>query len=383
MARIFILFLVLPWWAYFILAGAVGYFGEQIYQSDLKKEAALVAAYEAPAPAVVDLSDFRRDRDGTPVNEVTISGWINPDYNAHLIETTNGIETGSRYMHVLFGRDDDASAGIARAAIVFSSEAQKDQFHAGEHSYLDMPRSLARDDAQVVYTMNGFGKNSHSVRSHAVEVITGYGLTLSDDFIFITPFFDGREVALMPQGVPHSTRLNGWLLAAAMALFGVIKVFLRRRKAKPVTTKNDPFADGPIAGVQTTPTPAPVSAALPSNIAADSPLGRIARQQAAQVAAVAAASHQPALVSPKRHLPKIQRLSPKMLPLLIAALVALGLLYLNLLSYILPIAMIAGFWGLVYLVKRGARSLVSDLKRGKSASEDPYERLYRHTHPAE
>ena len=57
----------------------------------------------------------------------------------------------------------------------------------------------------------------------ADDAIAEQGLTKAEDFIFIEPFFEGREAALAPRGVPEQSRYIGWLIAAAVALIGVVK----------------------------------------------------------------------------------------------------------------------------------------------------------------
>lgn len=267
MQRLFILLLVLPWWAYFPLAGGVGYLAEMSYRGALAEQAEKAAALAEAPPPVVDLSTLRRDADIHAADEVHVRGRIDTDRNYELIKRTNGVRTGTRFMYMMFGSQDVPGAQVVRAAMVLT-KAQRDAFVDRIDDFM-----VAEIEGRPVFDLNGFGELTGTYAALAYDAIGEQGLKRSDDFIFVEPFLEGRAAALAPKGVPMKTRGNGWLIALGVALFGVVRWYLKRATAGP-RTPGDGHDAGPISG------PGQPAVPLAKSIAPNSPLGRIAARRA-------------------------------------------------------------------------------------------------------
>lgn len=390
---LFILF-ALPWWAYLAASGGVVWLGYQAYEMEQVKLAERQAQAEAPPPEIVDLSQFDRTRDVAPADELHVRGWINTDYNYELIKRTNGITTGSRFMFVLFGSQDDAASKVARAAIIFT-EADKDRFvdEIFDHA-------VDFNEQGLVLGLNGFQGSGDGYSSMVSDTFRDEGLTRGPNFVFIEPFLDGRQAALTATGEP--VRVLGYFLiaAAVLAMVALAKFAAkRRRKAAP---KQDPFAGGPIAGAGGPAAPQPAAPSMapsmamaqPGSIMADSvtddtPLGRIKRRQQEQLAAEQAALMPPPVTSepapllgeapsaaPARKKSALESALPK---LLIAGVVLIalsqmvpGLAFLPM--AVLPLALVGGFWFLMFKVNRKLSKGI-DALRGVEEQKDTVARL--------
>jgi hypothetical protein len=265
MGRLFILLLMLPWWGYLPLAGGAVWVGEQVYVRALQTEAAKAAALAEGPPAAVDLAAFDLAEDRHGANEVNLRGWIDTTLNYELVKRSNGVTTSRRYMYALFGESDPAGSKLVRAALVLT-EKEKDAFVA------ELDRWAVDVNAQgYVFEINGFGSTSVTLGGLAFDAIAEQGLRRADDFVFIEPFFDGREAALAPHGVPAKQRKMFWLIAAGIALFGLGKRMFARKDAigRSAAAGPDPHA-----------MPVP-KAPLASGIAPDTPLGRITARRVA------------------------------------------------------------------------------------------------------
>ncbi len=251
MQRLFLFLLVaLPWWGYLALSGGVAWLGYEAYQKERVELAERQAQAMAPPPEVVDLSQFDLSRDVAPADELHVRGWINTDYSYELIKRTNGVRTGTRFMYVLFGSEDDAASKQARAAVVMT-EADKDRFVD------DIFDHVVGFNAQgPVIALNGFRGSGDGYASMVSEALAEKGLTRAPDFVFVEPFLDGRQAALTATGEPLRVLGVFLLFAAAFAMAGLAKlVFSRRRAGAAVMPRRgkaaparDPFANGPIAG---------------------------------------------------------------------------------------------------------------------------------------
>ncbi|WP_421702653.1 hypothetical protein [Aliiroseovarius sp.] len=372
---LFILF-ALPWWAYLGASGGVVWLGYQAYQMEQEKLAERQAQAAAPMPEVVDLSDFDRSRDVAPADELHVKGWINTDYNYELIKRTNGVRTGSRFMFVLFGSEDDATSRMARAAIIFS-EADKDRFVDEIFDY-----AVDYTDEGLVIGLNGFEGSGDGYSSMVYDAFRDEGLTRAPNFVFIEPFLDGRQVALTATGEPIRV-LGYFLIAAAVFAMVALAKFAAKRRKKPAVPKQDPFAGGPIAGAAApAPTqpaspsmapsmPPPMAMAQPGSVMADSitddtPLGRIKRRQQEQLAAEQAALMPPPAAAepapllgeaPAAAAKKKSGLESALPKLLIVGVVLIalsqmvpGLAFLPM--AVLPLAFVGGLWFLMYKVNR-------------------------------
>lgn len=278
MGRLLVLFFIMPWWAYVPASIGVLWLGERVYEQALATEAEKATALEMPVPGAVDLAEFDRGRDIHAADEIHVTGWIDADLNYELVKRRNGIPTDTRYLYMMFGATDPLGAPEVRGALMLTKKEREvfieriDEFIIG-----------FTDEGEYVFGFNGYGETSTTLGDMAREAIAEQGLRTADNFVFVEPFFEGREAALAPHGVPDQTRLAGWAIAAVVALIGVVK------RVRAVTARPSP-ADLEAAEAEAradTPDPSafePLAArsfALPDNVSDDTPLGRLARRNAA------------------------------------------------------------------------------------------------------
>lgn len=378
-----------PWWVFLILAGGIFWLAEEMYKDELQTQAERKQALAGPPPPLTDLSDFTRATGIGPANEVNISGWINPDYNFHLTKQLKR-SSDERFMYVLFGKSDGPETKQARAVILMREE-RKESFVAELQSYTDLAASLAHGHAYMKF--NGYGQQSVYMDGLVDKAFKKRGLTKSPDFIFVEPFWNGREAALGKEMDPEGTRIFLWQVAGVLVLLGVLKLIARMTRRKP---KADLFDAGPIASAGKKPV-APVRAApqmtarttaQPSQAARPgSPIDRIRQRDLDRLTQADEMAHESS--KPARPLPKSQGLGSRLMGLsgqskmVLAAIVGVAVMIVVnplLTSALLPVGMMIAFWWFVgRKVNQGVRGLLSELGIGQKPnlkmSQDPFSRL--------
>ncbi|MBN2906789.1 MAG: hypothetical protein JXJ18_08785 [Rhodobacteraceae bacterium] len=276
----------LPFWAFFLIAAGFLYLGFMGFQGALEDERAKAVALSKAPPAVVDLSEFRRDANTGTAGEVAVTGWIDTDYNYNLIRRTNGLKTGERFMFVLFGAEDSDGSLDARAAMVLT-KAQKDYFVENMFEFIDTV-----SPAGVVLRLNGRAHRSVGYSSLARDALRKEGLGEAEDFFFLEPFLEGREAGLAPAGVMQMFPMPLLGAAAFAMLIGLVKMTGRRRHGT--------VASGQAVGAE--PDLAMVHAAAPAagagaetyqvpGLTEDSPFARMRMRERAAFDAQLAAGH--------------------------------------------------------------------------------------------
>jgi len=250
-------------------------------------------------------------------------------------------------MHLLFGQGDEVDSKVVRAALVFT-EAEKEKFMDDLGSF--SPR-LSESGDHLLLTINGFASGSDSFSSLVKDAIREQHLHASPDFVYIEPFFNGREAALAPHGVPGKTRMNGWLFAVAVAFFGAVKYFFGRRAKLPVVKPKNAVVP---TNAGTRPKAAPAG-----SITADSPLGRLQSKMIdSEVNSEAVAPD----INPSTTVPtkKVEKKFPVKLALLAVIVVATALSP-RAVGSLFPFLMIFGFWALTYFGARKINKFFADL----------------------
>jgi len=217
MGRLFVFMFILPWWVYLPASIGVLWGGERVYEQALEVEAEKAAALEAAPPEPVDLGIFDPGRDIHAAGEVNVIGAFDDTPGYELVKGLNGVAVSTRYLHVIFGADEGGS-NVVRAALMLD-RGEEAALLAGKATEWSI--DVSADDA--LYRFNGFAKTTNMLDEMADEAIEGQGLTKAEDFIYVEPFFDGREAALAPRGVPEQTRYIAWAIAGILALIGVVK----------------------------------------------------------------------------------------------------------------------------------------------------------------
>jgi hypothetical protein len=250
MQRLFFLLLVLPWWAYVPLAGGVIWLGETVHEQAQKTETERALALQSPAPAPVNLSDFRRDTHIGLADEVHVNGWVNFDLNYELERRRNGIVTGTRFIYVLFGRDDAATSNLPRAVLVMD-EAEKDVFTDEIENYV-----TGYGNGGVELNVNG-ALDTMGFSDMIRDALRDEGMSVSHDYLIVHPFVQGREVALAPRGDAQQMRFGFWGAALLVLAYGLLfRRRMARRKAQPPAPLPQTYmahsmaADSPVARIQ-------------------------------------------------------------------------------------------------------------------------------------
>jgi hypothetical protein len=282
MGRLLVLFFLMPWWAYVPASLGVLWLGERVYEQALETEAEKVAALEAPAPELTDIGTFDSDRDIHAADEVNIVALIDHDLDYELVERTNGVPTTRRHLYMLFGADEFGSKVVRGALMLDKGE---------EAAFIDGKADEWAVGATAdywVYAFNGFAKRAVKLDEMVDDAIAEQGLTKAEDFIFIAPFFEGREAALAAHGVPDQTRQVFWGIAAFVALIGVVKR-VKSVRAQPARDAEDEVDLTGLGPAQAEPEPEIYAAtaaayAAPAGVDDDTPIGRLARRSGAQQA---------------------------------------------------------------------------------------------------
>ena len=251
----------MPWWGFLILAALVVGAAEFFYKEEQDLQQRYTAALAQPAPPLVDLNSFDRDADRSDVGEVNVSGWVNFEQSYELVKKTNGVTKSRRFMYLMYGPQDGADTKTVRAAIIMTpaeEEAYADllwqlsAFNLSELAVGDvMPEHSALRSLPLGLSINGKASRSDGFSKLAYGSMEELGVKAGPEFVFLKPFWQGREAGLTRANTPEDVRLIGWQIAAAIAVFGLIKLVLRRRKlAKTAPVEGaaaDPFANSPIA----------------------------------------------------------------------------------------------------------------------------------------
>ena len=100
---------------------------------------------------------------------------------------------------------------------------------------------IRETDTTTHLTLHGSVSYSTDLEGIFDEILYDERLFRAADFVFITPFFDGREVGLAPTPeFPILLRNVAWLIAAAFFVIGVLRFIFRRllREQSPQAKKN-------------------------------------------------------------------------------------------------------------------------------------------------
>lgn len=217
MGRLFILLLALPWWAYLLLSGGAVWYGEQAHLAVVADRAARAEALAAGPPQPVDIARYDRVANGNPLGEVVLRGWIDTEFTYELVKTVNGTPSERRYLYLLFGEADPAGSDVVRGAIVLD-EVERGRFETMlDGFWIDFARN------GTIFEINGTVSDDAPFDKLAYEAIAERGLGPGPDFIFLTPFLEGRAKALAPVEDGDGMREMFWLIAAGLTLFGVGK----------------------------------------------------------------------------------------------------------------------------------------------------------------
>ena len=106
MGRLFVLFFLLPWWAYVPASLGVLWLGERVYEQALETEAEKAAALEIGRAGRRSISaNSTATATSIPPTRFTCVGMIDHELDYELVERTNGVPTSTRHLYMIFGSD--------------------------------------------------------------------------------------------------------------------------------------------------------------------------------------------------------------------------------------------------------------------------------------
>ncbi|WP_435256612.1 hypothetical protein ACSBLW_10690 [Thioclava sp. FR2] len=206
-----------------------------------KDEAEKARALRDGIPQAVSLNGFDPKRDIHAAREVHVIGWINPDFNYQLTETTKtkrGSYDTVRRMFVLLGPDDAPDAKLARAVVLLPE--------SGVESFLDDMGANVEDIAgeRLVFRLNGKADRSPDLKNMAEDALGKLGVKKAPGFQYIEPWgMQGREAALAPD--PDFGPTATMILGGLAGLFLLIAVAKLRRKPAQLPVEEPKTAIAP------------------------------------------------------------------------------------------------------------------------------------------
>lgn len=290
--RLLELFMSLPWWAYFLLAGGVGWFAYDGYAEEAAKAAEITAALEAPAPPVTDYNFGQTPGSDSAVPEVVLRAQIDTDRTTELVKRTNGIVTGRHIMYVLLPPDvGETPETLAGFIVVRASD--KD---ALVEYFLD--HTVGFGPVGPLVELPGWVNARHAKSTHVASALREQGFDRASSDFYLTPFINGRKAGLTAQATKATeTTLFLVLAAFALALFGAAKralVVFGRRASNQAPTLSE-FEKATILNTAPEEGPGVYELLTPEEEAALTPLERIKRRQALGATARTAAPTAPVM----------------------------------------------------------------------------------------
>lgn len=237
------LFLRLPWQALLAIALVLCIIGYDAHgrSKAYEQEKADALASGVPAPVALDLFDAD---DVHLADEVHVTAWINMEYNYELTLQKRGADTVRR-MFVLFGPGDGPESKVARGVVVIHPDSVD--------SFMELLLSGMTDmtDARMLFNLNGRRAALPDLYSMVDDALAEKGLQKDADFFAVTPFLEGRDVALKPD--PHAA-MNTLKLYLGLALVCVILAMKNYGRVRQEPVKRSladveiPPVGAPIAG---------------------------------------------------------------------------------------------------------------------------------------
>ena len=237
---------------------AIVFFGAR--QDEVDKALAL----KNGPPAAVSLNAFDPKRDAHPMDEVTVTGWINTDYNYQLTLTTKTKRSSYdtvRRMFVLFGPEDTAETKTARAVVLLPN-SDVDRF-------IDdvMANATGFAAGNPVFALNGTASKTADLDDMVVDALRKQGLTAAPNFRFIEIWpATGRAAALAPTpDQPLQLAAFPGVPGLLLFLIAIVK-FTRRHRVAAVSQTRAHLAQMQAVAAKETSGAAPIFAAMPPNM---------------------------------------------------------------------------------------------------------------------
>ncbi len=189
----------LSWQATAVLGLAVLALAAQLSVTGEQLGAERAAARAAGQPAAVALAGFARDRDIHEAGEVHVIARVDPTAVVTVTKRSGSIGGGqtreSRRLYLLADPRDPAGGPLVRAAVLLP-ESQVGRFLALIARTPTAAVPVAGPRAGRVVALNGIREAAPALARPALAAIRGLGLEPAPEFIFVMPWFDGRDAAL-------------------------------------------------------------------------------------------------------------------------------------------------------------------------------------------
>ena len=166
--RLLILFLSLPWWLYFPMAGGVAWYAYDSSAARNASAAEVEAAIAAPPPATVNMTAGIPPRTG-PVPEVSLRAQVDTDRTTELVQRTNGVVTSRHIMYVLVAAEATVTPEAVEGLIILPMHRQEALVE-----YL-VENSVGFGPVGPIVKIDGLLGSSGGKASHAREALEEQG----------------------------------------------------------------------------------------------------------------------------------------------------------------------------------------------------------------
>jgi hypothetical protein len=260
-ATIMRVFNILPPAACYLLSVVAVASTYYVYESAFAKQRTLhrVLAAEPPQPIAVDQFDGP-----TEFGEVAVIARFRDDWTHSLTAGQAGDE--ERIISYLVAADTLGSQAYAALSV---PSHKMDRFVAWLEGAQSGSSELGR-----LYTVSGriSGTESEAVVTHLAQL----GVEMSDTFVTIEPYLDGRTAALTPPPINYTGYVIGGLIALFLAVLGYMRSVEDRNNRKPRVTSTEVMSKlTPTAPGAADPALDLIAPRVTSKADPDSPLGRI------------------------------------------------------------------------------------------------------------
>lgn len=232
------------------------------------QDIARLAAVEGPPPSAIPADSLSRS--SIPASgEIAVFGRFKQEWtHRQTSRTMNGTE--EIFVYFLVGPDQPSGMKSAFAAVPVRA-SEEETFRA----YLAQS-VVGEDERGPIYEIRGLENPGDTRHDRVLKGLDRAGFALSPSFVYITPFYDGREAGLLPPAVDNAQLMTaGGALVVVLVLFGFVKVIGGGGSASKGERK-------PIGAGRREPEEiAQPKAQLSSEIDPNSPLARIHRKATA------------------------------------------------------------------------------------------------------
>ena len=280
--RLLILFLSLPWWLFFPMAGGVAWLAYDGQGGRSARAADIEAQIAAPPPQVENMVAEGMPTAAGP-REVMLRAQVDTSLTTELVQRNNGIVTSRHLMYALVAAEASETPHAVQGLIIVPMSQQDALVE-----FL-VTNTAGWGAVGPIVKLPGWVSTSNGKSSHALNALSDQGHTTAAGEFYLTPFLEGREAGLRAQAAKATqATLVLYLVAAGIAAIGLAKLVITRigaAKGSRYTRLTPQQAQEVLTQPAAAPEPGVYAALTPEEEAALTPLQRIKRRQALEVAA--------------------------------------------------------------------------------------------------